>query len=112
MKVKRESAVAQSCPTLSDPMDCNPPGSSVRGIFQARGLEWKTLAAVKTCSATCGRSLVSAAGGGLRDLPWIPDSQILELHGLPSLSAGARGRLYQNGHVGELLQQHLFLKVG
>ena len=35
MKVKSESEVAQSCPTLSDPMDCSLPGSSVRGIFQA-----------------------------------------------------------------------------
>ena len=34
-----ESEVAQSCPTLSDPMDCSPPGSSVHGIFQARVLE-------------------------------------------------------------------------
>ena len=34
------SEVAQSCPTLSDPMDCSPPGSSVHGIFQARVLEW------------------------------------------------------------------------
>ena len=40
MKVKSESEVAQSCPTPSDPMDCSPPGSSVRGIFQARVLEW------------------------------------------------------------------------
>ena len=32
--------VAQSCPTLCDPMDCSPPGSSVRGILQARILEW------------------------------------------------------------------------
>ena len=36
MKVKSESEVAQLCPTLSDPMDCSPPGSSVHGIFQAR----------------------------------------------------------------------------
>ena len=35
-----ESEVAQSCPTLSDPMDCSPPGSSIHGIFQARVLEW------------------------------------------------------------------------
>ena len=41
MKVKSESEVAQSCPTLSDPMDCSPPGSSVHGIFQARVLEWE-----------------------------------------------------------------------
>ena len=40
MKVKSESEVAQSCPTLSDPMDCSPPGSSVHRIFQARVLEW------------------------------------------------------------------------
>ena len=39
MKVKSESEVAQSCPTLSDPMECSPPGSSIHGIFQARVLE-------------------------------------------------------------------------
>ena len=39
VKVKSESEVAQSCPTLSDPMDCSLPGSSAQGIFQARGLE-------------------------------------------------------------------------
>ena len=44
MKGKRESEVAQSCPTLSDPMDCSPPGSSVHGIFQARVLEWSAIA--------------------------------------------------------------------
>ena len=38
MTVKSESEVAQSCPTLSDPVDCSPPGSSVHGIFQARVL--------------------------------------------------------------------------
>ena len=43
MKVK-ESEVAQSCPTLSDPMDCSPPGSSVHGICQARVLEWVAIA--------------------------------------------------------------------
>ena len=40
MKVKSESEVAHSCPTLSDPMDCSLPGSSVHRIFQARVLEW------------------------------------------------------------------------
>ena len=44
MKVKRESEIAQSCPTLSNPMDCSPPGSSVHGIFQARVLEWGAIA--------------------------------------------------------------------
>ena len=44
MKVKDESEVAQSCLTLSDPMDCSLPGSSVQGIFQARVLEWGAIA--------------------------------------------------------------------
>ena len=44
MKVKSESEVTQSRPTPSDPMDCSPPGSSVRGIFQARVLEWGVIA--------------------------------------------------------------------
>ena len=44
MKEKSESEVAQSCPTLSDPMDCSLPGSSVHGIFQARALEWGAIA--------------------------------------------------------------------
>ena len=44
MKVKSESEVAQSCPTLSDPMDCSLPGSSIHGIFQATVLEWGAIA--------------------------------------------------------------------
>ena len=44
MKVKSEREVAQSCPTLGDPMACSLPGSSVRGIFQARVLEWGAIA--------------------------------------------------------------------
>ena len=44
MKVKSESEVAQSCLTLSDPMDCSPPGSSIHGIFQARVVEWGAIA--------------------------------------------------------------------
>ena len=42
--MKSESEVAQSCLTLSDPMGCSPPGSSVHGIFQARVLEWVAIA--------------------------------------------------------------------
>ena len=44
MKVKSESEVAQLCTTLSDPMDCSLPGSSIHGIFQARVLEWGAIA--------------------------------------------------------------------
>ena len=44
MNVKSESEVTQSCPTLSDPMDCSLPGCSVHVIFQARVLEWGAIA--------------------------------------------------------------------
>ena len=44
MKVKSESEVVQSCPTLSDPTDYSPPGSSIHGILQARVLEWGAIA--------------------------------------------------------------------
>ena len=47
MKVESESEVAQSCPTLSDPMDCSLPGSSIHGIFQARVLEWGAICRVE-----------------------------------------------------------------
>ena len=55
-----ESEVAQSCPTLHDPMDCRPPGSSIHGIFQARVLEWGAIGegqlkaqAQRYCPLTC-----------------------------------------------------------
>ena len=61
-KAKSESEVAQSRPTLSDPMDCSPPGSSIHGIFQARVLEWGAIA----FSASRGRQgLFFTAAGGL-----------------------------------------------
>ena len=60
MKVKSESEVAQSCPTLSDPMDCSLPGSSVHGIFQARVLEWGATAfSNKDTSESESRSVMS-----------------------------------------------------
>ena len=52
MKVKSESEIVQSCPTLSDPVDCSLPGSSIHGIFQARGLE---RGAIAFSSKTPGR---------------------------------------------------------
>ena len=54
MKVKSESEVAQLCPTLSDPMDCSPPGFSIHGIFQARVLAWGAIA----FSASTGQGLL------------------------------------------------------
>ena len=52
MKVKIESEVAQSCPTLRDPMDCSLSGSSVHEIFQARVLEWVAIAFSKITAAS------------------------------------------------------------
>ena len=63
MKVKSESEVALSCPTLSDPMDCSLPGSSVHGIFQAGVLEWGAPPSPATArETTIMRSPCTAAG--------------------------------------------------
>src|SRR5574337_1371 len=59
MKVKSESEVAQSCLTLSDPMDCSPPGYSVHGIFQARVLEWATHYSLPLFPCVLSHSIVS-----------------------------------------------------
>ena len=45
-----KALVTHSCPTLCDPMDCNPPGSSIQGILQARILEWVTISFSKGSS--------------------------------------------------------------
>ena len=49
-----EMLVTQSCPTLCDPMDYRPPGSSIHGIFQARVLEWGAIAFSETCGHSGG----------------------------------------------------------
>ena len=64
MKVKSENEVAQSCPTLRDPIDCSPSGSSVHGIFQARVLEWGArhnlyLSGIVSISVQFSRSVMS-----------------------------------------------------
>ena len=59
MKVKSEREVTQSCPTLSDPMDCSLPGSSIHGIFQARVLEWGAIAFSKFKGIVASILLVS-----------------------------------------------------
>ena len=57
MKVKSESEVAQSCPTLSDPMYCSAPGSSIHGIFQAKVLEWGAIAFSKCICSVIRKSV-------------------------------------------------------
>ena len=78
-KVKSESEVTQPCPTLSDPMDCSLPGSSVDGIFQARVLEWGAIAFSAGCSqAPAKGSGVTQQGtgrgqaGGHLGNTWVP----------------------------------------
>ena len=82
MKVKSESKFAQSCPTLSDPLDCSPPGSLAHGICQARVLEWDAIVFSEatwthvqkmTCSSFSSDSVPSeqtepiGSGGGQRE---------------------------------------------
>ena len=59
MKVKSESEVGQSCPTLFDPMDYSLSGSSVHGIFQARVLEWIAISFSRGSSQPRNRTWVS-----------------------------------------------------
>ena len=63
LKVKSESEVAQSCPTLCDPMDWSLPGSSIRGIFQARTLEWVAISFSRGSSKPRDRTHVSRIAG-------------------------------------------------
>ena len=67
VKIESESEIAQLCPTLSDPMDCSLPGSSIHGILQARVLEWGAIAfsnliATKVQSQQAGRNHSSPWG--------------------------------------------------
>ena len=85
MKVKSESEAAQSCLTLSDPMDCSLPGSSVHGIFQARVLEWGAIA-FSICMLS--QHLRWASGS----LGWkcTPRTNISALHGFGIREMGAQ----------------------
>ena len=57
------SEVAQSCPTLCDPVDCSPPGSSVHGILQARILEWVAISFSRGSSRPRDQTRVSRIAG-------------------------------------------------
>ena len=60
---ENESEVAQSCPTLRDPVDCNLSGSAVHGIFQARVLEWIAIYSSRGSSRPRNRTQVSFIAG-------------------------------------------------
>ena len=61
--IRENREVAQSCPTLCDPMDCSLSGSSVHGIFQARGLEWIAISFSRRSSQPRNRTRVSRIAG-------------------------------------------------
>ena len=63
VKVKSESEVAQSCPTLCDPVDCSPQGSSFHGILQARILEWVAISFSRGSSRPRNQTQVSRIVG-------------------------------------------------
>ena len=88
MKVKSESEVAQSCPTLSNLMDCSLPGCSVHGIFQARVLEW----------------------GAITSSVNIPSHDLKSLILAPSLKYNPRGAEAEQVHMAVMIQAmtHMF----
>ena len=63
LKIESESEVGQSCPTLRDPVDCRPPGSSVHGILQARILAWVAISFSRGSSQPRDRTRVSHIAG-------------------------------------------------
>ena len=86
MKVKSEREVAQSCPTLSNPMDCSPPDFSIHGIFQAKVLEWGAIGVVAISFSSCKQIIIFKNVSGVswqhsgknppasaRDMGLIPD---------------------------------------
>ena len=68
--------VAQSCPTLLDPMDCSPPGSSVHGILQARTLEWVAMPSSRGSSQPKDQTQVSQIAGGFFTIWATRESQV------------------------------------
>ena len=73
---KKESEVAQSCPTLWDPMDCSLSGSSIHGIFQARVLEWIAISFSRESSRPRDKTQVSCIVGR----HFYPESQRKAMH--------------------------------
>ena len=79
MKVKSESEVAQSCPTLSDLMDCSLPGSSVHRIFQARVLEWGAIAEyiMQNAGLNEAQARIKIYGRNINNLRYADDTTLM-----------------------------------
>ena len=78
--MKEKSEVVQSCPTLSDPMDCSLPGSSIREIFQARVLEWGAIAFSIHGQLQIGICQASLVAQMVKNLPAMWDTRVQSLH--------------------------------
>ena len=76
MKVKSESEVAQSCPTLGDPMDCSLPGFSVHGIFQARVLEWVAEYIMRNAGLEEAQAGIKIAGRNINNLRYADNTTL------------------------------------
>ena len=83
IKVKSESEVAQSCPTLPDPMDCSLPGSSVHGVFQARVLEWGAIAFSERYSINNTYYILKIQFSSVQSCPTLCDPIYCSTPGLP-----------------------------
>ena len=83
-KSEKESEVAQLCPTLCDPMDCSPPGSSVHGIFWARILEWVAISFSRESSCPRDRTQVSHIAGRRFNL-WATREALSKKKGLTNI---------------------------
>ena len=114
MTVKSEREVGQSCLTLSDPMDCSPPGSSAYGILQARALEW---GAIAFCSPVMSFVLLWASCSAL-GVSWCHCSLSsyfcfscvcfsLSLHPFPSWNVEVRG----SKEISKMLGEHICLDL-
>ena len=84
MKVKSESEVAQSCPTLRDPGDCSLPGSSAHGSFQARVLEWGAIAfsiyaeyIMRNPGLDEAQAIIKIAGRNINKLRYADDTTLM-----------------------------------
>ena len=94
-KTKKESEIAQLCPTLCDPMDCSLPGSSVHGILQARILEWVAISFSKGIFPTQGLNL---------GLPHCRQTLYhLSRQGSPSRLWGNKIKIWVSFHMGWIL---------
>ena len=67
----------QSCPTLSDPMDCSLPGTSLHGIFQARVLEWVVISSCEMQGLDEAQALISIAGRNINNLRHAKDTTLM-----------------------------------